>query len=882
MTIGMIKMKTTGSILLALVICFTILVVACSGIFDPTRGDVDSTGQNPGADQAIETGKGRLEITLPSISPYLGDTIMGKPGAKGLPRALMFASRAELELRDAMGALIDQWTVQALSSMEYSNGSVGAVNSRDVPTGSGYILSAKVYNDQVSVTEAVLTSSVGNITIIAGSSTSVSIPCIPAANITIPLSVGVVTGSLVPGMLSGTAFTAIGGEAWYEFTSGVGNNRVSFSLSSEASISYAAIYRADGSWMNQSAASAQGSTSTSSVPVIPGQTYYIGVVLLDDSVEPATYTLTLTESATGPDLVANGDFSSGTAGWTLRVPGPATAILEAPLVGQSTTNKELKATVTDTVPYLGIVLDRRDLSIEAGKTYLLGFRAKVNSGTAAISLGLGYMDGSTLVSYGEGPGGNQAQYYRYYENAIAVTGAATSEGVVYARVLSSDTQNLDFSLDDISLVDVTATLPATTIACAGTWYNPLFGKLTLTTSSGYNFDSSNVLTGQTEMVMFDNQAAFLVQRHVIGSNIGKYQKVYWTGTNPVTNIASSNTSFDTAQEAIDDPAAVMNFPVSEDPPSVSVLLPPTNLSAVQDAMGRNVTLSWDAVDGATDYIISWEGTYSHSGGNLAVSALSWVAEELLYDTDYSFRVQARSPAGTGTPAILNAVRTTGETVSGTIADAGINGEYVLVIRNDVVGYEMSKMVTLTDGGDPLAPGFGTFSIEGGEPTTAGGDPFFAWLDVVTGPVMSGYLNPGDLYCSTFAESDLNDEILDMYLPYFIWETAEELPIGANAVLEGTETTARLYWWDLAGRAADGVVVERRVGYEGVFEPITQTDSSGWVGLADSNFFSQRSAQDSGSLHADQNYTYRIGVDLNASGHLDEGEYVETSPIGKTS
>jgi hypothetical protein len=872
----MIKMKTTGSILLALVICFTILVVACSGIFDPTRGDVDSTGQNPGADQAIETGKGRLEITLPSISPYLGDTIMGKPGAKGLPRALMFASRAELELRDAMGALIDQWTVQALSSMEYSNGSVGAVNSRDVPTGSGYILSAKVYNDQVSVTEAVLTSSVGNITIIAGSSTSVSIPCIPAANITIPLSVGVVTGSLVPGMLSGTAFTAIGGEAWYEFTSGVGNNRVSFSLSSEASISYAAIYRADGSWMNQSAASAQGSTSTSSVPVIPGQTYYIGVVLLDDSVEPATYTLTLTESATGPDLVANGDFSSGTAGWTLRVPGPATAILEAPLVGQSTTNKELKATVTDTVPYLGIVLDRRALSIEAGKTYLLGFRAKVNSGTAAISLGLGYMDGSTLVSYGEGPGGNQAQYYRYYENAIAVTGAATSEGVVYARVLSSDTQNLDFSLDDISLVDVTATLPATTIACAGTWYNPLFGKLTLTTSSGYNFDSSNVLTGQTEMVMFDNQAAFLVQRHVIGSNIGKYQKVYWTGTNPVTNIASSNIFFDTAQEAIDDTAAVMNFPVSEDPPSVSVLLPPTNLSAVQDAMGRNVTLSWDAVDGATAYILSRTGGGRTGSATVDGTLFDDTSSGLIgnwYGIEYHYSVAAKDANGTGTAASVAFTRSA-KPVSGSVESSGLAaGDYPLVIFDEANNLYMSQIVTLDSAGS------GAFSINGGEfvPELR----FKAWIDTGTGPDSSYWINTGDRVCWVYNFDNYSVEdgtITEMYVGDVGWTTVGNIPVLAEAHRLDS-TTVRLSWQDKMSRGIgglDGVMIERSEN-GGTYLNITSAVSGIDCLVDPADRFNARSCND--DAPDGNNYMYRIGFDANANGSLDSGEYAQTDSTG---
>jgi hypothetical protein len=278
--------------------------------------DLSSKDSNDGAG-ALEPGKGRLLIVLPAVSARLEASLAAASGARSLgSRSFLFASRAELELRDSQGTLVDSWTTTA--NLKQGPDSKSDTN-RAIAAGSGYSLSARIFNEKVSSLEPVVTGTVSNIAISSGAETTVTLPCVPNPTFTSPLVAGTPrTGTLASAPLGASALTDIGGEAWFKIVASEDALSIALAANNPNGAGYyATIYLFDstGAFTGYSRTSGSGASAMLCAPVAGGSTYYAGLAYAHlssavPSSAPVGYSMSLTETAE-PIAIA-GTWSSST------------------------------------------------------------------------------------------------------------------------------------------------------------------------------------------------------------------------------------------------------------------------------------------------------------------------------------------------------------------------------------------------------------------------------------------------------------------------------------------------------------------------------------------------------------------------------------------
>ncbi|HCM28587.1 MAG TPA: hypothetical protein DIC34_18990 [Treponema sp.] len=163
---------------------------------------------------AAHAGKGTLLVTVPAVHPALS------PEGSAGSRAFGFASRVDIALypSDNPDSPIEGgWSFvpdyQAGGKYDSSRGGVNGYRI-EVPSGSGYALSVKVYNSTVSSTEPTAVGRVEDLVIEEYEITPVSVTCAPTSST--PLVFGSSAEfALTPTLESDTEFL-IGTEAWYK------------------------------------------------------------------------------------------------------------------------------------------------------------------------------------------------------------------------------------------------------------------------------------------------------------------------------------------------------------------------------------------------------------------------------------------------------------------------------------------------------------------------------------------------------------------------------------------------------------------------------------------------------------------------------------------
>jgi len=752
MNTSMKTMKNTGLGLLVSLIAF---MGSCGNIFDSVAKDKPSNG---GAGDT-----GTLSITIPAISARLAAALSTMDTSSGSrspdSRAFLFASRAELELRDAQGTVIDTWTSAASTELFPTT---TADMTRSVPAGTGYSLSARVFNDKVSLTEPVVRGTVTGISVVSAEMTTVTMPCIPNETL-FPdtLAVGTTTGTLEGSSISSNTppipLVAIGQEVWFRIVPSTGKNRIELSLSStdNDTAGYISLFNSDGSWMGRHSIFGPGDTTSVSASVVDTAFYYIGICLISGGTSPSTgYSLTLAES-TNANLLTNSDFSDGMNGWELHTSAPGSATM-------SVENGELKIHIeTGGAPVSdNLVLFQRGIPITAGSTYRIGFNSRVSTGDLDVLMMVG--DYGNVLGDGETPGSmtnygslmpNSTVLSQWTEDVFGVTGPATENAYIVFQLVEEGVSNVDLFLDDVILVEVPQVFAA-----------------------------------------------------------------------------------------------------------------PASLTATQS--GRNVQLSWEAVEGATEYVV----TRNEADGGPFYSPIYTGSDTSYTDTydwygrELSYKVIARSPAGIGA-ASTQTIILAAKPVEGTIKNTGLaEGNYNLIIKNPLKGISMTGTVTLD------TQGMGSFTIPGGEVMTASElDWYVAFIDTVTGPYKSTAMNTDErvsvpVSITYAAEND--GTISDMQL--WDWSTAGILPVLAKATRSGATNEATLIWWDLRPRSPTSVLIQKSTSVNGTYVTVTPTNPMGGVDTV-SNDFHPRSCTDTTATTGTRWY-YRIGVDANANGTLDSGEY----------
>ena len=131
---------------------------------------------------------------------------------------------------------------------------------------------------------------------------------------------------------------------------------------------------------------------------------------------------------------------------------------------------------------------------------------------------------------------------------------------------------------------------------------------------------------------------------------------------------------------------------------------PTGLTAEPSADGTSIEVSWDAVEGATAYVLeraegSPPGTFSQVGDDLAETTYS--DTEITPDVVYSYRVRAVNDAGTSNPSsVVTVGAEPGEavdTLTGTIAENRTLSADTLYIISGFVKVDSTFTLTIPAG-----------------------------------------------------------------------------------------------------------------------------------------------------------------------------------------
>jgi hypothetical protein len=295
-----------------------------------------------GSDPAKASGAmGKLSVSVPFVSSRVQEALdafyaaslargrvgVGQARAAGASRAMLLAQRVVFDLENSSGDTIAHWYAGDTASTNIT----GPEGSNDVavPVGTGYTLKAKVFNKLVSATEPVVTGELGGIAVTPNATTSVIIPCIPNPVFLTDMALGeTVSGSLVPLVLRdvGGPVNYDASERWYRLNLPLDTDWIEIASSFPADDLQllALLFGPDGKTLAMSNNKRIGGALTEApirVGVSPGTSYYLGVVAAS-TVGSDPVDFSLASSPYSPVMgIANGDFSQGTDGWSLRMEG---------------------------------------------------------------------------------------------------------------------------------------------------------------------------------------------------------------------------------------------------------------------------------------------------------------------------------------------------------------------------------------------------------------------------------------------------------------------------------------------------------------------------------------------------------------------------------
>ena len=259
--------------------------------------------------------EGNLTVTIPRFNfaaripaepgPW---SPAGSRGGTAGDRAFLVADRVEIAVHDGDGTEIAAGTFTPDIMHDPETGTESTVVSLTVPEGSGYTLTADVYNLNVSDTDPVVTGTSGAFTVEYDAATQVSVSCVPVS--ATPLTAGTpVTLSQVSTTVDTSGedwvITAGGGESWFSFTAPTsGVMELDFDLPEAGDIGQFRMafryFDSTGAFIsggcNNEVGALHGDGSLYNHTFTPGETYYFGCTLLGDGSE-RSFTVTPMQSA---------------------------------------------------------------------------------------------------------------------------------------------------------------------------------------------------------------------------------------------------------------------------------------------------------------------------------------------------------------------------------------------------------------------------------------------------------------------------------------------------------------------------------------------------------------------------------------------------------
>ncbi|MDC7218492.1 MAG: hypothetical protein PQJ59_01030 [Spirochaetales bacterium] len=282
---------------------------------------------------AISLGEvGELTISVPLISSVLQDTL---ESSGTTDRAYLFAKRVITTLKDSNGVEVNSSTSSLPGGSLDDPGAELSVEM-DVPWGLDYTVEVQILDD----------SEEANI-IVEGESApfdmgfdqvSLSLALLPA-NPTVLTAEGSTTGTLASSVYGTDSFSAMGDEIWYSLSP----SSTELSVLTVETEGEALLFQADSDGYFQQSVEEHDSSQPTvlTVDTAAGETFYTGMIILDDSSVETDYTLTYQSVTEGVLLV---DLSG------LTDEAGADLILEISSAG--TTAATLETTVADRVLYL--------------------------------------------------------------------------------------------------------------------------------------------------------------------------------------------------------------------------------------------------------------------------------------------------------------------------------------------------------------------------------------------------------------------------------------------------------------------------------------------------------------------------------------------------
>jgi hypothetical protein len=221
-------------------------IASCSGPADSTAGET-----------------GTIILAVPGLAPYVGLEHRDLESSGTLkPQAWLLASFVDFYLYNSSGSLIDSVSVSA--GVTYTDW--------EVQVGSGYEIEAYVYNSQVSSSTPVVWGIETGISVLADSTTTVTVTCFPYSPITVPV-----------GGSSSNYTLDQAGERWFRVLTD--SSTTTFAVTSTGSSDTGLyVFGPDGLFIIESDTTA--TTDQVTITTSSGSYYYLGVLEYSTAQDP--------------------------------------------------------------------------------------------------------------------------------------------------------------------------------------------------------------------------------------------------------------------------------------------------------------------------------------------------------------------------------------------------------------------------------------------------------------------------------------------------------------------------------------------------------------------------------------------------------------------
>ncbi|MBI9102840.1 MAG: hypothetical protein JEY99_10525 [Spirochaetales bacterium] len=270
--------------------------------------------------ETLSTNGANVFLKIPTISSQVLETVEGYAESEGsrtlTSRALLINNKSTVKLYSSDGTLLETWNIELSASSRASMGIETEYNAGFlVPVGTGYSMSVDIFNLAVSDTEPVVTGTSSSFDVVAGTSLSLEIACIPAEPSPLEESVDSPVIDLLPSHIdtSDRSATQWGSERWFSIVPTSNLTVVELIQAETLEISqFIGIYDEEGHLIDTISniglikMSAKALSATKIIPIsvqsyygssatfitTPGKTYYIGAVDIEyyNGTEPISQT----------------------------------------------------------------------------------------------------------------------------------------------------------------------------------------------------------------------------------------------------------------------------------------------------------------------------------------------------------------------------------------------------------------------------------------------------------------------------------------------------------------------------------------------------------------------------------------------------------------